>query len=75
MRRRAGRSAALMAVVLLGLQGVAIPAPRTLIKMATLAPDGSAWDKALKRMGAEWSRLSDGEAMRGPSRPSRPRGL
>lgn len=36
-------------------------APRTLIKMATLAPDGSAWDKALKGMGADWRRLTDGE--------------
>jgi TRAP-type C4-dicarboxylate transport system substrate-binding protein len=29
--------------------------------MATLAPDGSAWDKALKRLGADWNRLTDGE--------------
>jgi len=57
-----------LTMVLLVAAGVALPgltsawaAPRTLIKMATLAPDGSAWDKALKSMGADWHRLTDGE--------------
>lgn len=32
----------------------------TVIKLATLVPDGSVWDKALKEMGAEWKEGSDG---------------
>lgn len=56
-------------LVVLSLAGaLALPGPPpaaaargTLIKMATLAPDGSAWDKALKGMGADWRQLTDGE--------------
>lgn len=32
----------------------------TIIKLATLVPDGSVWDKALKEMGAEWKQRSGG---------------
>ncbi|MGB3564088.1 MAG: TRAP transporter substrate-binding protein DctP [Thermoanaerobaculia bacterium] len=32
----------------------------TVIKLATLVPDGSVWDKALKEMGADWKESSDG---------------
>ncbi len=42
---------------------LAPPAPaaaETVIKLATLVPDGSVWDKALRRMGAEWGRATDG---------------
>ncbi len=30
------------------------------IKLATLTPAGSVWDEALKNIGAEWSRISNG---------------
>ena len=30
------------------------------VKMATMAPDGSAWHKALEQMGSEWRRATDG---------------
>jgi TRAP-type C4-dicarboxylate transport system substrate-binding protein len=32
----------------------------TLIKLATLVPDGSVWDKALRTMGAEWQAATAG---------------
>lgn len=32
----------------------------TTIKMATLVPDGSVWDKAFRRMGSEWKEQTDG---------------
>ncbi len=44
----------------------AVPAARaaaagpTVIKMATLAPDGSAWYKILEQMGDEWKKASGG---------------
>ncbi len=34
---------------------------RTVIKMASLVPDGSVWGKILKDMGAEWQEETDGE--------------
>jgi len=40
---------------------VASPAPRAQsasIKLATIVPDGSIWDKALKKMGADWSQAT-----------------
>lgn len=36
------------------------PAGTTTIKLATLLPDGSVWDKAIRRMGSEWKRDTDG---------------
>ena len=40
----------------------AIPAAqdRVVLRMATLVPDGSIWDRNLKLMAAEWTRLSGG---------------
>ncbi len=35
----------------------------TTIKLATLVPDGSVWDRALKEMGAEWRQITDGEVV------------
>jgi len=32
----------------------------TVIRLATLVPDGSVWDKAMKDMGAEWTRSTAG---------------
>jgi TRAP-type C4-dicarboxylate transport system substrate-binding protein len=43
----------------LGLAATAAEAA-TVIKLATLVPDGSVWDKALKEMGADWKERSDG---------------
>ena len=34
---------------------------REVIRMGTLAPDGSAWHKILKQMGADWQKSTDGE--------------
>lgn len=42
---------------------LAIPAaarPATVVKMATLAPDGSVWDKTLRTMGDDWRRDTGG---------------
>lgn len=42
---------------------VLTPAPaagETIIKLATLVPEGSVWDKALREMGANWQRGSGG---------------
>ena len=33
----------------------------TVIKLATLVPEGSVWDKALREMGASWKEVSDGD--------------
>jgi TRAP-type C4-dicarboxylate transport system substrate-binding protein len=38
---------------------VATAAPRV-VKLATLVPDGSVWDKILKEMGAEWQQATEG---------------
>ncbi len=32
----------------------------TVVKLATLVPDGSVWDKIIKGMGAEWSQVTQG---------------
>ena len=53
---------ALLAGLLLLTLGLATRAAEaaTVIKLATLVPDGSVWDKALKQMGADWKERSDG---------------
>lgn len=52
-------------LLLCGLLAFLLLAPaasaRTVLKMATLVPDGSVWDKILKDMGAEWEEATDGE--------------
>jgi TRAP-type C4-dicarboxylate transport system substrate-binding protein len=35
-------------------------APGNVVKLATLVPDGSVWDKIIKGMGAEWSQATQG---------------
>jgi TRAP-type C4-dicarboxylate transport system substrate-binding protein len=50
----------LLAVALLAPSPSPVVA-KTVIKLATFVPDGSVWDKALKRMGEQWKRASDGE--------------
>ena len=51
-------------VVLLALLGVALAAPaqaaQTVVKMATLAPEGSSWYRVLQEMGEEWKKASGG---------------
>ncbi len=39
------------------------------IKLATLVPEGSFWDRALRDMGAEWERQTDGDVRLGRQRP------
>jgi len=57
------RLAALAAFAILGFALLSPPpaAARTLVKMATLVPEGSVWDKALRDMGAEWQEATGGE--------------
>lgn len=58
-----------MAAALLLVAGGVVPGPaparpaaakKTTIKLATLVPDGSVWDKAFRKMGEEWKRRTDG---------------
>lgn len=51
--------AALMLMPALAPSPAKTQAP-TVIKLATLVPDGSVWDKAMKDMGAEWSQSTGG---------------
>ncbi|MEM7583833.1 MAG: TRAP transporter substrate-binding protein DctP [Acidobacteriota bacterium] len=53
------RSLGIVALVCLLLSPTADA--RTLVKMASLAPDGSVWAKILKDMGAEWQEQTEGE--------------
>ena len=54
------------AAVVLLLSGAFLSAPAgamaapTVIKMATLAPEGSSWFRVLQEMGEEWRKASDG---------------
>ena len=52
-------AAVLMLAAVLSTPGVAGSAP-TVIKMATLAPEGSSWFRVLQEMGEEWRKASDG---------------
>lgn len=63
---RSGRRAAVSTLLLVGL-ATGMPAPlahsqgaTTVIKLATLVPDGSVWDRALKTAGAEWNQNTQG---------------
>ena len=60
LRVLAGLALAALAIALPS----AIPAPAhaqaTVIKLATLVPEGSVWDKALREMGAQWSASTQG---------------
>jgi TRAP-type C4-dicarboxylate transport system substrate-binding protein len=57
-------SARAAAAFLLALFAVALAAPaqaaQTVVKMATLAPEGSSWYRVLQEMGEEWKKASDG---------------
>jgi TRAP-type C4-dicarboxylate transport system substrate-binding protein len=54
------RAAALVFLVCSLFAAGAAPAAPTVVKMATLVPEGSVWDKALKEMGASWKDASGG---------------
>jgi TRAP-type C4-dicarboxylate transport system substrate-binding protein len=47
-------------LALLGLLALAAPLPALTIKVATLAPAGSAWVVSLQKLAADWQRLSGG---------------
>ena len=49
-----------LAAILVAGSGASV-ATGQVVKLATLAPDGSAWDQALKTMGAEWRQATDGK--------------
>jgi len=49
--------------LLAGLAFAALPAasaPKTVLKIASIAPERSPWGKALERVAADWERLSNG---------------
>ena len=61
--RRGGRlPAALLASFLTATAALAPAAAQTpaVVKLATLVPEGSVWDKALRDMGAEWTSSTQG---------------
>ena len=50
-------------VAILAVVVVATGSPvdaRSTVKLATLAPDGSVWHRALEEMAAEWQEITDG---------------
>lgn len=49
-----------LALVFAALAAVAGAQGRVVLRMATLVPDGSIWDKNLKLMAAEWTKASGG---------------
>lgn len=55
---RLGRAIALLALVTALTTTLAAAQS---VKLATLVPEGSFWDRALRDMGAEWERLTDGD--------------
>jgi TRAP-type transport system periplasmic protein len=58
---RAGRSAAVAAALALALAFGPGAAWGQAIKLGSLAPQGSSWDTALRKITAEWLRLSGGQ--------------
>jgi TRAP-type transport system periplasmic protein len=51
----------LMLIAVLALVASRVPLAQTaVIKLATVVPDGSIWDKSLKQMGADWSEATGG---------------
>ena len=60
--RRGGRSLAALLASLLSLVALspAVAQAPAVVKLATLVPEGSVWDKALRDMGAEWTSSTQG---------------
>ncbi len=64
MKLRPNRLLSWLTVLAVCLSLGTLPAPAcalTVVKMATLVPDGSIWDRILKDMGAEWQETTGGE--------------
>jgi len=61
MHRILNRLAGLLAVLALVVLPARAAHATVTIKLATLAPEGSTWHKALVKMGEEWSEISHGE--------------
>ena len=61
MTRRQRYSALLIFTLVLPALAAAPAEARVVVKMATLAPDGSVWDDLLSEMGAEWQEATGGE--------------
>ncbi len=62
MRRSEPWSKLLLAAASLLLLGGLTPAvPQTVVKMGTLAPDGSPWHQTLQIMGEKWRKISNGQ--------------
>ena len=51
---------ALIPLVLMAASPSPAAAQASVVKLATLVPEGSVWDKALRDMGAEWSTATQG---------------
>ncbi len=60
MKRTAHLAAPLLLLLIALLAAPPARAQTTVVKLATLVPDGSVWDKILREMGAEWSRSTQG---------------
>ena len=57
---RASRLSLVLAAGLLAAAAAAPAAAKEVLKLATLAPQGSVWDNALREMGARWTKESSG---------------
>ena len=58
------RALVILAVCLAGLAASPVVfAQRVLVKLGTLAPEGSPWHDILLQMKEDWSRLSDGQVV------------
>jgi TRAP-type C4-dicarboxylate transport system substrate-binding protein len=53
----------IVALVLLALPALVVTQGRVTIRMASIAPDGSIWDRNLEQMGAEWRKASGGSVV------------
>ena len=51
----------LLMILMTSLLGPVTAHAKVTLKLATLAPENSTWWKALRQMGDEWSRITDGE--------------
>src|SRR6516225_12475110 len=58
MVRQARQAVALVLVLVLALASAA--RAQTALKLATLVPEGSVWDKNIKQMGEEWKTATGG---------------
>jgi TRAP-type C4-dicarboxylate transport system substrate-binding protein len=59
-KTRTSHALALLALAVLAAAPHPAAAQATVVKLATLVPEGSVWDKALRDMGAEWSSTTQG---------------